>query len=335
MRVPGTVISGFKSVAFCDWQAYADICNMKANVRRSHFYEASTELVVNHVDRWVEIITEGIRDDNEWIELIEISERIEALIFDIMTDLGFGKAFRIKEPGDNPYKCVLNRIAAYVRSNDLSLCNMSRVPFLGSLLWLKPRGLDHLFDIISPPVARLYNKFVRDSFLAEARDPNTEPLVYNNDGLQAKGRRRDMDLSILYDIVHGPKLQSCTYWRACIDEAMRPAPPGLSELPREVLPGGLQIKGEFYPAGTIIGTSPWANSRDTDVYEDVEAFRPERWIADESRGVTKFSLRLARMLYRLDVRRAPSSPKHLQLIDAYISLRRSPEAQFRKRWFNI
>ncbi|TGJ84448.1 hypothetical protein E0Z10_g4311 [Xylaria hypoxylon] len=310
---------------------------------------------------------------------------------------------------------------------------MSRVPFLEFLLWLKPRGLDRLLDIIAPPAARQYNQFVYDSvtdrialqreqatkpeeerrqdmfyFLAEARDSNTGALVYNEDDLRAESNMLIIagsdttatsfsgfffyltdDLTrynkvveeiqttfhSLDDIIYGPKLQSCTYLRACVDEAMRLAPSGLSELPREILPGGLQIKGEFYPVGTIVGTAPWVNSRDTNVYADAETFCPERWILDGPGGVTKqdiararagfhpflsgpgncvgqnlaiaeILITVARTLYQLDVRRAPKSklgggspelnwgktdPNQLQLVDAYVSLRRGPEVQFRKR----
>lgn len=138
------------------------------------------------------------------------------------------------------------------------------------------------------------------------------------------------------DIYHGPVLKNCTYLRACIDEAMRLAVAGPSELPREVLAGGINIKGKHYPAGTVVGTSSWCDSRNQEVYGDPEVFRPERWIVDEANGVTQedvarakanfnpFSagpghcvgkvfaiseilVAVARTIYRLEVRRAPGS----------------------------
>ncbi|KAI1654855.1 cytochrome P450 monooxygenase-like protein [Daldinia decipiens] len=138
------------------------------------------------------------------------------------------------------------------------------------------------------------------------------------------------------DIVYGPKLLECTYLRACIDEGMRLSPSLPSDLPREVLPGGLTIKGEYYPEGTIVGNVPWALTRNQEVYGDPEVFRPERWILDESTGVTQEAIAqakscfhpflsgpgncvgknlamasilitVARLLYHLDVRRVPGS----------------------------
>lgn len=206
-------------------------------------------------------------------------------------------------------------------------------------------------------------------FLCEARDPDTGLPAYNEGDLRAESSlliiagsdttavalsgiffyltgdpRRCQKLAdeILAtfdsaeDIVHGPKLLGCKYLRACVDEAMRLTPSGPCELPREVLPGGIQINGEYFPPGTIVGTSAWVSSRNEDVYGDPGVFRPERWILDEANGVTAESIALmranfhpfltgpgsclgksvalaeimitvARTLHRLELRRAPGS----------------------------
>lgn len=138
------------------------------------------------------------------------------------------------------------------------------------------------------------------------------------------------------DVVYGPKLMNCTYLRACIDEGMRLIPPGPCEPPREVLTGGLTIMNEHYPAGTIVGTAPWCDARNEEVYGDPGIFRPERWIVNEAAGMTKemvaeirtnfhpfltgpgscagkniamaeIMLVVAKTLVRFDLRRAPGS----------------------------
>jgi len=76
----------------------------------------------------------------------------------------------------------------------------------------------------------------------------------------------------------GPALNSCVYLRACIDETLRLAPPVPSHLPREVLPGGLHVDGEFLPPGTVVGTAPWAIHHSATYFPDPFVFRPERWI---------------------------------------------------------
>ncbi|KAI1330885.1 benzoate 4-monooxygenase cytochrome P450 [Xylariaceae sp. FL0255] len=452
------------TVLFRDADAYKDIYGIKSNVRRSQFYEAlrsddhentltcidvlqhahkrkmlslcftdkslnaACGFIVEHLDRWLDIISENISGAS-WSNPIDFTDSVDALLFDIMGDLCFGRTFGIKEPGENPLKVIPHLIAEYM----LFYYPLCRSPFLPALVWLKPYGLDKLMDAISPPPIKQYNKFVYDSvtqrialqkeqqevaeldrrqdifyFLCEARDPDTNKLAYRERDLRSEAsllivagtdtiavslsgilfyitsdlaRCEKLAGEILAtfdsveDIVYGPKLTSCLYLRACIDEGMRLTPSGPCELPREVLPGGLLVKGEYYPPRTIVGTVAWADSRNEEVYGDADSFRPERWIVDESRGVTKeqvatlkynfhpFSsgpgscvgkniamaemmMTVARMLYRFEVRRSPGSTvgcghpdwgwgrrdkNQFQLLDAYISLRKGPELQFRRR----
>ena len=206
-------------------------------------------------------------------------------------------------------------------------------------------------------------------FLAEARDPDTGLPLYGEDELRAESNLLMIagsdttavsmsgiffyltgDPRVLHklvdevlatfesaeDIVYGPKLLGCTYLSACINEAMRLAPLAPGDLPREVLAGGIQIDGEYYAPGTIVGAAPWVLSRTEEIWGDADVFRPERWILDESNGVTAESLvrlrknhhpfltgpgtcagknvamaeimiTIARTLHRLEVRRTPGS----------------------------
>ena len=86
------------------------------------------------------------------------------------------------------------------------------------------------------------------------------------------------------DIRTGPKLQSCHYLRACIDEAMRmsPAVPGL--LPRLVLPGGLDIPAMnlHIPAGVDVGTCTYAIQHHEDYVVEPFKYEPSRWLQQAS-----------------------------------------------------
>ncbi|KAK4107230.1 cytochrome P450 [Canariomyces notabilis] len=389
------------TVLFCDPEAYADIYGMKSNVRRSHFYTAlKRNSRENTTLNTIDVAEHAGR--RKLLNLCFTEKSLHTLVFDIMGDLCFGRSFDIKEPGENPLKAVPHFIAEYMKF----YYPMCRSPFLNLLVWLKPRGLNRLFELIAPPNVRHYNDFVHSSvtsrialqekqaslpeherrqdmfyFLANARDPDTGLPVYQEDDLRAESSlliiagfdTTAVSLSGIFfyltgdprrlqklvdeirttfastdEIVHGPKLLGCEYLRAFIDEGMRLTPSGPCELPREVLRGGILIKGEYYPEGTVVATVPWVSSRNSNVFGDAEVFRPERWIVDESAGVTKETIMItvARTLHRLDVRRAPGStfgggspklgwgasdPGQFQLVDAYISLRKGPEVQFRKR----
>jgi cytochrome P450 len=79
--------------------------------------------------------------------------------------------------------------------------------------------------------------------------------------------------------------QSLPYIDACIKEAFRLHPaPGLT-LERIVPPQGAEIAGHFIKGGTIVGCSAWVLHRRKEIFgDDVEAYRPERWLVDESKG---------------------------------------------------
>lgn len=88
------------------------------------------------------------------------------------------------------------------------------------------------------------------------------------------------------EIQSGPKLSSCKYLRACLDEAMRMSPPVAGDLPRKVLPGGLQLDGEMIPAGTSIATDTYSLHHNEQIFPDPFQFRPDRWIVDEKNSKT-------------------------------------------------
>ncbi|KAI1849145.1 hypothetical protein JX266_005106 [Neoarthrinium moseri] len=351
-------------VLFCDPEAHADIYGMKSNVRRSPFYVALTKdireqttlttidptehakrrkmlntaftdisvhtaaaFMSQHIDRWHQIMLDEHDSTTEWSASMDLSKNIDHLVFDIMGDLSFGRSFNTKEPGDNPLK---------------EIC---RSPLLSLILWLKPRGLDRLIALVTPPSVQQFDKFVHDSlaqrlelykkqkdipenerrqdmfyFLCQARGSSEGHAAYTEDELRAEALlliiagsdTTTASLASIFwylvraprsyqklvnelqrtfrtaeDATYGPKLTFCTYLRACIDEGMRLVPPGPCEPPREILSGGLKIMNNHYPKGTIVGTAPWCDSRNEEVYGDPGIFRPERWIVDEAAGVTK------------------------------------------------
>ncbi len=275
------------------------------------------------------------------------------------------------------------------------IVKFTRSPFLDILLWMKPRGLNKLFEIITPSDIKAYFEFIEESvaarrkveevseqlsndgqgvrqdmfhFLFQAKNPDTGEQAYSQQELFAEANllviagsdttsinlcsfffyivRNPMPYEKLVkeirstfdsadEIVGGPKLSSCKYLRACVDETMRMTPAGPSELSRTVLTGGQMIDGELYPAGVTVGTSGWSSGR-SDEYGDPNVYRPERWIVNEEVGITaeevarmstyvhpfsagwgncvgqnlamlELLTTIARTLYRFDARAAPGS----------------------------
>lgn len=87
------------------------------------------------------------------------------------------------------------------------------------------------------------------------------------------------------DICIGPRLASCTYLRACIDEAHRMSPAVGNSLFREVLEDGAVIDGHFIPAGCDVGVGIYSIHHSEDYFRDPFVYRPERWLLSET-GIT-------------------------------------------------
>lgn len=94
----------------------------------------------------------------------------------------------------------------------------------------------------------------------------------------------------------GPKLNSCKYLRACVDETMRMCPSVGSSLLREVQKGGAMVDGEFIPAGCDVGTPIYSIQHSAEYFSAPFTFCPERWIVGES-GATQESVALASSAY--------------------------------------
>lgn len=73
--------------------------------------------------------------------------------------------------------------------------------------------------------------------------------------------------------------QRLPYFDACVKEAFRLHPAVGLPLERIVPADGVEVAGTYIPGGTIVGVSAWVLHKRPDLFGDeVEAFRPERWI---------------------------------------------------------
>jgi cytochrome P450 len=122
-------------------------------------------------------------------------------------------------------------------------------------------------------------------------------LVHNPATLDKLTEEITSTFSDLEEIHSSPALNSCTYLRAVVDEAMRMAPPVGGILPREVLPGGLEVDGMFIPEGLVVGTPHYAIHHNPAYYPDPFTFNPDRWIAGSSPSVTKEAVDLAQSAF--------------------------------------
>ncbi|KAI1853155.1 hypothetical protein JX266_001861 [Neoarthrinium moseri] len=86
-----------------------------------------------------------------------------------------------------------------------------------------------------------------------------------------------------HEIRGGPKLAGCQYLRACIDEALRIAPPVPGTMWREPAANNskpLIIDGHYIPPGTQIGVNIYAIHHNPEYFQDPFTFKPERWLSE-------------------------------------------------------
>jgi len=122
-------------------------------------------------------------------------------------------------------------------------------------------------------------------------------LVHNPEKLEKLSKEIQSTFLDVEEITAGPTLNSCTYLKAVIDEGMRLSPPVGGMLPREVLPGGLDIDGLHIPAGIVIGTPHYSLHHNPAYYPSPFSFTPERWIPNSAPEITKDAVALAQSAF--------------------------------------
>lgn len=84
------------------------------------------------------------------------------------------------------------------------------------------------------------------------------------------------------EIQSGPRLASCRYLRACIDEALRMCPPLPGTLWREgvldKVNSPLIVEGHYIPIGTELGVNTYALHHNVEYFPEPFVFKPERWL---------------------------------------------------------
>jgi cytochrome P450 len=82
------------------------------------------------------------------------------------------------------------------------------------------------------------------------------------------------------EIKSGAALTSCRYLRACIDEALRMAPPLPSLLLRTAMDGGMTVDGHHVPEGVNVGVGAYSVMHNPKYYPEPFSFQPERWLSN-------------------------------------------------------
>lgn len=90
------------------------------------------------------------------------------------------------------------------------------------------------------------------------------------------------------EIRRGRQLTSCTYLKACLNEALRLAPAAPGALWREAGVGGALVDGVYIPAGLDVGVSTYALSHNDEYFSDPFQFVPGRFLNETAKEGNQF-----------------------------------------------
>ncbi|KAJ5714392.1 cytochrome P450 [Penicillium malachiteum] len=80
----------------------------------------------------------------------------------------------------------------------------------------------------------------------------------------------------------GPKVNSCSYLRAVIEETMRLSPSAPGPLWRQADVGGATVDGQYIPQGLEVATCVYSIHHSSEIYPQPCKFVPERWLGPEA-----------------------------------------------------
>ncbi|KAI1264187.1 cytochrome P450 [Xylariaceae sp. FL1019] len=155
------------------------------------------------------------------------------------------------------------------------------------------------------------------------------------------------------DIYSGPRLTSCRYLRACIDETLRMSPPVPCTLWREAVSHDqpLLVSGHVIPPGTQVGVNIYSLHHNEEYFPNPFQYMPERWLgsnttkmancdafvpfsigtrgcAGKTMAYLELSLALAKVLFHFDFDLAPGVMGHLGAGKAGKSKGREREGEY-------
>ncbi|GFP54894.1 hypothetical protein ACSS6W_002789 [Trichoderma asperelloides] len=269
-------------------------------------------------------IEDGGADSKGWTQPRKMDDWCNYLAIDVLGDLCYGKSFRMLESEDNRFALDLVEAATtrHLVCGTMPIVNSLKLDkyMFPALAAGRARFMAYSKAQLTERTKLGEDADRRDFFwyLLKARDPETgegftTPELWAESNLliiagsdttstamaatlfyltrnpaamkkvteEIRGKFNDVE-----EIVQGPALSSCTYLKACIDEAMRMSPSVGGIPPREVMAGGATIDGEVLPEGTVVGTAHYNIHHNEAYYPQSFTYIPERWVAGDMNPIT-------------------------------------------------
>ncbi|KAF2430043.1 benzoate 4-monooxygenase cytochrome-like protein P450 [Tothia fuscella] len=255
-----------------------------------------------------------------WSEPKNMALLSDYLAFDVMGELAFGKSFDMIESSRNRFASQLVGMAAHrhlICGTHLTIHNYhldkiffrkiaaSRAQYMAysrsQVMERTKLGLDvdrkdffyYLLHAKDPETGKGFSKdelWGESNLLIIAGSDTTSTalasaffyLVHNSHVLETLIKEIRETFEDVEEIVHGAKLSSCHFLKACIDEAMRMSPPVGGGLPRRVLPGGITIDGHDIPANVDVCVPHYTLHHNPSYYPDPFTYDSNRWLEEKT-----------------------------------------------------
>ncbi|RKP05480.1 cytochrome P450 [Thamnocephalis sphaerospora] len=293
-----------------------------SKARRKLALPMFTRIAVEEMDEM--IMSSGIRPllsrlerHAEASDTINIMRLFNYMTFDVISDIAFGRSFNLLEDdndGDNIVKW-LNGLC------QLCVCKHAFGPLANK--WLMPglyeckrKSINVALDAVRarratnnprPDSLNRYLAAVKDEKADEMTDLDiaadmvvqmvggtdttavcctwTVYLLSRTPDVHARLLQElckvvpDINTEITHAMVH-----DLPYLNAVINESLRIYPVAGADAPRAVPKGGAELCGKYLPEGTVIMGMQYMTNRWSELWDEPEAFKPERWlIEDEAR----------------------------------------------------
>jgi cytochrome P450 len=269
-----------------------------------------------HISNYISKLADGLSDDG-WSANINMTDRFKYLGYDIMSDFSFGESFQLQDKPDNRFVVESVMLSSIIMGVFLQFPDLTKAR-LHILFAKQARAARNRWVALTNKVVRERVAKGKDaqhdlfSSIVDAKDPETGktftmrelfdearllliggsdtssttlaalmfylsryPHCYEKLALEVHSTFKSVE-----EIHSGPKMNQCSYLRACIEEALRMSPPVGAALWREVSPctGGITIDGVHVPEGAEVGVSIYAIHHNEEYFPDSFTFSPERWI---------------------------------------------------------
>ncbi|KAG4222612.1 hypothetical protein PC116_g28914, partial [Phytophthora cactorum] len=240
----------------------------------------------------INVYLKGILEASQASQPVNMSERVQYLALDIVTKLSFGYPLDTQTKKEN--RLWVHGVFDWIFFENRVKYSRLLDKMIRSRVARGPNSERDFYSFISelgtdPANVRKGELWWEAHFLVVAGSDTTMTAISaavfylsrNPECYKKLVQEIRSTFTSAQDVKIGPQLASCHYLRACINEALRMAPPVPGTLWRSQDSNDNQplvIDGHVIPKGTLFGVSAYAIHHNEAYFPDPFKFKPERWL---------------------------------------------------------